>query len=103
MRRGLHHPAGLASSARRSAAPSRCSSSQRPSGAGSVSAISCTRGCRNSAISTIWPSAALHLGAHAGETARPDLQLGDADGVLVGHAERKLARGLGQQAPEPSP
>ena len=32
--------------------------SQRPSPAGSVSAISCTRGCRNSAISTIWPSAA---------------------------------------------
>ena len=39
----------------------------------------------------------LHLGPHALEAARPDLQLGDADGVLVGHAERKLARGLGQQ------
>ena len=27
-----------------------------------------------------------------------DLQLGDADGVLIGHAERELARGLGEKA-----
>ena len=39
----------------------------------------------------------LHLLAHALEARRPDLQFGDADRVLVGHAERELARGLGQQ------
>ena len=72
-------------------------SSQRPRPAGSVSAISCTRGWKNSAISRICPSASLHLLAHAVEPARPDFQFGDAHGVLVGHAERELARGLGEQ------
>ena len=45
----------------------------------------------------------LHLLPHPLEAARPDLQLGDPHRVLVGHAERELARGFGEQRPEPSP
>ena len=41
----------------------------------------------------------LDLRAHALEPARPDLQFGDPHGVLVGHAERKLACGFREQAP----
>ena len=39
----------------------------------------------------------LRLLAHAREAARPDLQLGDADRVLVGHAKRELARRFSEQ------
>ena len=39
-----------------------------------------------------------HLFAHALKARRPDLQFGDADRVLIGHAERELPRGFGGQA-----
>ena len=41
----------------------------------------------------------LHLITHARETARADFELRNANGVLVGHAERELARHLGEQPP----
>ena len=103
MRRGLHHAALLREALDEAARPAGVEQNQRPRPAGSVSAISCTRGCRNSAISRICPSATLHLLAYALETARPDFQFGDADRVLIGHAERELARGLGEQQPAPLP
>ena len=40
----------------------------------------------------------LHFLAHACKAVRPDFQLRHPDRVLVGHAERELARGLRQQA-----
>ncbi len=39
----------------------------------------------------------LRLLAHPREAARSDLELGHADGVLVGHGERELARRLRDQ------
>src|SRR6185436_18163702 len=39
----------------------------------------------------------LHLGADARKAARPDLQFGDANRVLIGHAEREFARCLGEK------
>ena len=71
--------------------------SQRPSGAGTVSAISCRRGCMYSAISRIWPFLAFTSSRTRSKRLPPDLQLGDADRVLVGHAEREIARGLGEE------
>ena len=88
---------------RRSARPARraqaVSSSHSPQRFGSVSAISSMRGCMNSATSRSWSSRKPHLVAHALEARRPDLQLGDPDRVLIGHAERQLPRDLGEEAP----
>ena len=76
------------------------SSSQRPSGAGSVSAISCD--ARMHELGDLEDLAVVDAApprARAAKRDGADLQLGDADRVLVGHAERELARGLGEQAP----
>ena len=39
----------------------------------------------------------LHLFAHSGKAAGADLEIRHADRILVGHAERELPRGFGQQ------
>ena len=51
--------------------------------AGSVSAISCTPGCRYSSIASTWSRAGAHLAADALEARAARLQRGDADRVLV--------------------
>src|SRR5258707_12848564 len=41
----------------------------------------------------------LRLLAHAGEAARSNLEIRDADRILVGHPERELPRGFREQRP----
>src|SRR5262245_64759526 len=41
----------------------------------------------------------LRLLAHAREAARPNLEIRDADRVLIGHPERELPRGFREQRP----
>ena len=43
------------------------------------------------------PVARAHLLAHPRKARGADLELGDADRVLIGHAERELARRLGEK------
>ncbi len=45
------------------------------------------------------PVRGAHLLAHPREPVRPDFQLRHPDRILIGHAQRQLARGFGQQSP----
>ena len=71
---------------------------RRPSEAGSVSAISCRRGCRYSSIASTWSGRRRAPRCARARSAAARLQLGDAHRVLVRHPEREVARGSRRRA-----